>query len=294
MSTISKQHKSKIQDLIYSDDFQSTSQGLELLESLIEDEQGIYDIFDVTGIVPSNMQELKEKIFDCEHRNSISVWILLKLAEYGVDWVVRLTSLDLNGSKLTFLPESIGHFTNLTSLDLRGNQLSSLPESLENLTNLTRLDLSSNQLSNLSEEQLESLFVSICKIQNLNELLLGHNQLTFLPESIGNLTRLTKFGLSYNQLTSVPSSIGNLTNLTTLKLWGAHLTTLPDSIGNLRNLTWLEMRRNHRLVTLPDTIVNLVSLRENTLCLGNSYNHNLSNEECSRLTKLMGGVIYWG
>ena len=41
MSNISTEHKEKLQQLIYSDDFETVIQGLELLDTLIEESQDI-------------------------------------------------------------------------------------------------------------------------------------------------------------------------------------------------------------------------------------------------------------
>ena len=46
MSHISKEHKGKLQILIYNDDFENVIQGLELLDTLAEDEKDIYFVFD--------------------------------------------------------------------------------------------------------------------------------------------------------------------------------------------------------------------------------------------------------
>ena len=58
MSNISVKHKDKLQQLIYSYDFENVIQGLDLLDTLAEDENDIYDVFDLTDKIPSNMDEL--------------------------------------------------------------------------------------------------------------------------------------------------------------------------------------------------------------------------------------------
>ena len=47
MSNISTEHKEKLQQLIYSDDFENVVQGLDLLDTVAEDENDIYDVFDL-------------------------------------------------------------------------------------------------------------------------------------------------------------------------------------------------------------------------------------------------------
>ena len=103
MNMISTEHKEKLQQLIYSDDFEHVLQGLESLDTVSEDENDIYDVFDLIDEVPSNVDELRKGIFTCEHRNYIKVWILGKLFEYNVDWICKLTTLDLKDNQLTTL-----------------------------------------------------------------------------------------------------------------------------------------------------------------------------------------------
>ena len=123
MSNISTEHKEKLQQLIYSDEFESVVQGLELLDTLVEDEKDIYNVFDLRGKIPSNIDKLEKGIFDCEFKNDIKVWMLGKLAEYHIDWVCNLTSLSLEKNQFTTLPESIGNLTLLELLNLHNNPI---------------------------------------------------------------------------------------------------------------------------------------------------------------------------
>ncbi|NEQ58292.1 MAG: GTPase [Moorea sp. SIO4A1] len=176
----------------------------------------------------------------------------------------QLEVLDLSGTQLKTVPESIGKLTNLTELNLSGNQLTTVPESIGKLTNLTKLNLSGNQLTIVPE--------SIGKLTNLTELNLSKNQLTTVPESIGKLTNLTKLNLSFNhfnQLTIVPESIGKLTNLTELNLRTNNLKKIPESINQLILLTQLDLSFN-QLITVPESITKLsnltkLDLRDNPL-----------------------------
>ena len=148
MSNISAEHKEKLQQLIYNEDFETVIQGLELLDTLAEDENDIYDVFDLMENVPSTVDELEKGIFDCEFKIYIIVWILGKLAELKINWVCNLTTLDLSWNHLSHLSEeeldslfnSISKIPNLIKLDVSENQLTLLPKSIGNLTNLNELN----------------------------------------------------------------------------------------------------------------------------------------------------------
>jgi Leucine-rich repeat (LRR) protein len=77
-------------------------------------------------------------------------------------------------------------------LDLQGKKLSSLPENIDSLTSLYSLDLSCNQLTTLPE--------SIGKLTSLNCLDLSCNNITRLPKSIGSLVNLKSLKLADNPL----------------------------------------------------------------------------------------------
>ena len=158
MSNISIEHKEKLLQIIYSEDFETVTQGLDLLDTLVEDENDIYDVFDLMGKIPSTVDELGKEIFDCENRNYIKVWILGKLTEYNVDWVCNLTELDLDYNKLTVLPESIENLTNLTYVSLRNNQLTTLSESIENLINIKSIDVGANSITDEEGIRLTKIF----------------------------------------------------------------------------------------------------------------------------------------
>ena len=91
MSNISTEQKKKLQQLIYSEDFESVVQGLDLLGTTTEDEDDIYDVFDLINKIPSSVNELENGIFDCTFKNYIKIWMLGKLTEYNIDWVCNLT-----------------------------------------------------------------------------------------------------------------------------------------------------------------------------------------------------------
>lgn len=198
--------------------------------------------------------------------------------------LVRLTKLNLAGTKLGALPHSFGHLTQLEDLNLTDNQLQSLPSFLENFTLLKKLSLAKNQLRllpnslgnltrlvklNLSDNfSLSNLPDSLGKLILLENLNLAGNMLESLPNIWGNLTRLKKLNLAKNQLKSLDNILGNFPLLTRLNLSRNELNHLPDSLGELKQLITLDVAEN-LLTRLPEeALKNLTQLTE----LDVSYN----------------------
>lgn len=190
--------------------------------------------------------------------------------------------LDLNGLKLTELPESLGQLTLLQELDLSDNQLPVLPELLGQLTQLQSLNLSNNRLTTLPEwlgqltqlqtlslynNQLSALPESLSQLTQLQSLNLSNNRLMALPDWLGQLTQLQSLDLSFSRLTALPESLGQLTQLQTLSLYNNQLTALPESLGQLAQLQVLSLS-NNPLQSLPPEVGCLHELR--SLTLGNT------------------------
>ncbi len=207
----------------------------------------------------------------------------------------QITSLDLSGLFLKYLPPEIGNLTALEILNLNGNQLTSLPESLGNLTALRGLGLNGNHLSslpesfgqlaalrwlNLENNRLSSLPESFGDLTVLEELRLSKNRLSSLPESFGRLAALRQLYLRNNRLSSLPEFFGNLTALQSLGLSSNRLLSLPDSFGQLAALQELGLDRN-RLRSLPGSFGNLAALRR-------LY---LTNNQLSSLPESFGNLI---
>jgi len=195
-----------------------------------------------------------------------------------------LKSLNLEGLRLTTLPDYITEILHLEELVLYTNLLQALPEKIGNLVNLKRLILSYNQIQVLPESignlvcletlsvhnnQLQVLPKTIENLVNLEILALNRNQLKELPDSIGNFVKLKRLALDDNNIETLPETIGNLVNLESFKMKESCLRVLPESIGRLINLKRLDLLKN-KLENLPESIGNLVNLehldlRENHL-----------------------------
>nr|WP_052435836.1 leucine-rich repeat domain-containing protein [Neochlamydia sp. EPS4] len=204
---------------------------------------------------------------------------LEKQGEFLRDWIERygkdITSLDLTGIGLTYLPSEIGQLSKLQRLFIGYNQLTTVPAEIGRMSQLQELDLSHNQLTSLPAEigqlsklqtldlnqnQLITLPTEIEQLSELQWLYLNQNQLTSLPAEIGRLSQLQTLYLNHNQLTALPTEIGQLSQLQGLYLYQNHLTSLPVEIGRLSQLQWLDLNQN-QLTSLPTEIGQLSQLQ---------------------------------
>jgi len=165
-----------------------------------------------------------------------------ELRELGVK-DMKAERLNLEGRKLTQIPESIGKLRNLRVLVLRDNKLKTLPKSIENLTKLEFLNMRDNAFQEIPK--------SIFKLKNIKELTLAENQIETVPAAVGGLTKLVYLSLNNNKIERLPPVIGNLKKLDELRLGKNKLKTLPNSIGNLTKLKKLGLLKND-LSSLPD------------------------------------------
>ncbi|WP_202965050.1 leucine-rich repeat domain-containing protein, partial [Neochlamydia sp. EPS4] len=189
-------------------------------------------------------------------REEIKHLPLEKKGELLRDWIEEnckdLTSLNLSGASLTYLPPEIGQLSQLRRFYLSQNQLTSLPAEIGQLSNLLHLNLNQNQLTALPAE--------IGQLSKLQGLELNQNQLTALPTEIGQLSKLKFLYLNQNQLTALPAEIGQLSQLRVLELKQNQLTSLPAEIGQLSQLKQLELNQN-QLTSLPTEIGQLPQLQ---------------------------------
>ena len=178
------------------------------------------------------------------------------------------TSLTLDRSALSELPEDLSCCKQLRIISAKSNKISSLPEDLYLLTHLEQVNLGSNCFSifpqvltlvtqlkvlHLFNNEITSLPTSISSLKSITLLNLNNNRLECLPESIGELQSLTHLSLQRNRLQSLPRSIGRLSKLKELTLGDNCLRSLPYEIGDLRSLRKLVAYRNE-LTHIPYTI----------------------------------------
>jgi Leucine-rich repeat (LRR) protein len=186
-----------------------------------------------------------------------------KVCEYTNERVSRLYLVQSRIlGQLTLLPAAIQNLTELEVLNVQGNKLTNLPDEIGKLVNLTHFVISNNQLSSLPP--------GIGNLNKLNHLYASGNKITSLPDEIGGLVNLTDLQIYTNKLSVLPPGIGNCTKLKTLWAQSNQLTSLPDQIGKLLNLTRFSVEHN-QLSVLPPGIVNLKNLSDlyvnsNRLC----------------------------
>ena len=132
-----------------------------------------------------------------------------------------MTSLNLIGTKISTLLDSIEKLAHLKELDSSYSKLKYLPYSIRNSVNLDRLSL--------HDCVFESLLDSI---NGLTELTIFDSSRTL--DSFGSLTHLKVIDLSKSKLKYLPSYIENHVNFEMLDLSACELESLLDSIGTVK------------------------------------------------------------
>lgn len=151
-----------------------------------------------------------------------------KLTESG-QFFSLLVKLDISGSEITQLPDSIGEMTNLKVINMEFSSICELPTSIEYL------------------EKLEELLAKGC------EHLRGD-----IPSVIGALSSLRILDFSFTRISSLPSTLSELYRLQTLNLESCNeLENLPELP---KSLTCLHVKCR-KLKSLPD-LSELNSLRD--------------------------------
>ncbi|XP_050144913.1 disease resistance-like protein DSC1 isoform X20 [Malus sylvestris] len=176
-------------------------------------------------ILASRMKQVRE--LNVEAHESFPHLVDLMFNRRAV--IGNLKFLDLRGTAIKNLPESIGNLKSLEKLDLRGTAIKNLPASIGNLKSLEKLDLSGTAI--------KCLPASIGNLKSLEKLDLSGTAIKCLPESIGNLKSLEKLDLSGTVIKCLPASIKEASRLISLQLTNCRsLESLPELPG----VRWLQ------------------------------------------------------
>ncbi|GAB3013281.1 leucine-rich repeat domain-containing protein [Spirosoma pulveris] len=172
----------------------------------------------------------------------------------------RLTADIPNLKRLSVLYNSIPNDSvfitrnkHLVSLNLQGNKLTRIPESVRQNRRLESLWMGNNRLADLNVKTLR-------RMRRLTDLNLYNAGLTALPKSIGQLKRVKVLDLYYNKLTRLPDRLGRMKRLEQLAIAHNELHELPASLARLRRLQVLFAHHN-RISQLPDDFKKLNKLR---------------------------------
>ncbi|PPD77867.1 hypothetical protein GOBAR_DD25204 [Gossypium barbadense] len=224
------------------------------------------------GNNPQDLVSLKEiDLFDCKNLRKIPSLLgainLKSLCCMGCESLVELPclthlasleSFDLDGChNLKKIPEIPSHFH---YLDLEGTRIEEVPDSIEHLIWLRRLRLRNSRVKNVSN--------NILKLESLYDLELSHCPITKFPEIPKSLCSLN---LSKTQIEQVSLSFDYVGNLADLDMSGSSIQKLqcnislsgsrkiptidvPSSIlwfESLRNLTMNHCKSLKLLLDLP-------------------------------------------
>lgn len=151
-----------------------------------------------------------------------------------------LQILDLDGNKITSIPEEIGKLQRMRTLLLAGNQLESIPwTSLENLNDLNQLDISSNRLFG----DLIPSSLPLITLGSLSNFDIHSNNLESLPSNMV-LPSLTQFNATQNTITTTGTFFITTPRLCHLALSQNQLPSLPDGIVHLQHLRTFDISNN--------------------------------------------------
>ncbi|MCR4623101.1 MAG: hypothetical protein K5780_00335 [Alphaproteobacteria bacterium] len=152
------------------------------------------------------------------------------------------------------MSDSVGNLESLKILDLVGTNLKTLPESMGNLTNLENL-----RLSRYLDDCMRIDFYSSSWKDKIIQQSLAYWSLPPLTENGGNRSSLD---WSNKNLTQLQFCIWMLTNLEELDIRNNQITKIPRLLKNKKGLKKLYLHNNPNLNHLPDFLWSMNSLKE--------------------------------
>ncbi|UHG93020.1 leucine-rich repeat domain-containing protein [Spirosoma oryzicola] len=190
----------------------------------------------------------------------------------------HLVALNLQGNKLTRIPNSVRQNRRLESLWMGNNKLKELD--VKTLRSLRRL----NDL-NLYNAGLTQLPKGIRRLKHVRVLDLYYNKFTELPSQLGKMKRLEQLAVAHNDLKELPKSLTKLHRLQVLYAHHNRLSQLPTAFDKMTNLTVLDLGYNWFSVA-PNVLAELPSLEELDLSNNNLQDLPRSLGALKRLKKL--------
>jgi Leucine-rich repeat (LRR) protein len=189
---------------------------------------------------------LSSEVLDCITQISTLIELYLSHNEIegpltsDISALENLQILDMDGNKITSIPQEIGKLRRMRTLLVAENQLTSIPwASLEILNDLNQLDISSNKLSgDLLPSSLPSITLS-----SLSNFDIHSNTLESLPSNL-ILPSLTQFNATQNALTTTGTFFTTTPRLCHLSLSQNQLPSLPDGVVHLQYLRTLDISNN--------------------------------------------------
>ncbi|KAI9127425.1 hypothetical protein K1719_001984 [Acacia pycnantha] len=162
----------------------------------------------------------------------------LKIVPESIGKFVHLRYLNLSGTLIACLPNSICKLYNLQTLELCGCKfLESLPSDMQDLVNLRYLDLSLSKIVSLPD--------SLCKLYNLQTLKLRDClYLEMLPSDMQDLVNLRHLDISLAHLKEIPRGLGNLKDLQFLSDFIVGKETGIGELGGISHLKgWIHISK---------------------------------------------------
>ncbi|KAI3730982.1 hypothetical protein L1987_62164 [Smallanthus sonchifolius] len=235
-----------------------------------------------------------------------SIGLLANLIELNLNLCLKLSALPNNicnlrslevlivnrCPKLEELPADLGNMECLRELDVAGTAIKCLPDSIRHLKNLTELYLSDNCRSLVSKSHFH--FMSFDFLASPTCL----NATSFLPSAVSCLHSLSELNLSSCSLSDgdIPDDLTGLSSLHTLDIRYNMFCVLPSSLGQLTTLEELYLCSCWKLKTVMEFPPNLHRLTsrdcrslENIPHLSNmKFLRHLNLECCCKLVEILG------
>ena len=178
----------------------------------------------------------------------------------SIGGLTELETLEVQGNKLSSLPDELGSLGHLKALNLSNNQILSLPMAEISKLPLTHLFASKNKLSgtlldqnDVSMSRLQVLDVSInsltllsagtVTLPSLKEINIAFNRLSSLPD-ISSWTSLSGLLAEDNSITELPKGFTKLPHLRTADFTGNDFPRLDPKIGSMQSLESIKFAAN--------------------------------------------------